>query len=66
MSKYACPECNDMMYQEFIKDNPLLFTITEVTAIYRIIQDHWISRDDAEAMAVADRISRFVNKENNK
>jgi hypothetical protein len=54
-----------MMYQEFIKDNPLLFTIAEVTAIYRIIEHEWINRDDPDAMDVADRISRFVRETSN-
>ncbi len=39
------------------------FTLSEVRAIYRIIEREWVNRDDNEAMKVSDRISDIVRKD---
>ena len=40
--------------------NHMVLNEKEIKALYRIIENEWISRDDDEAMAVADKIGKFV------
>jgi hypothetical protein len=47
--------------EEYVFDG-LLLSEKEIKALYRILEHEWVSRDDDEAMAVADKISKFVRE----
>jgi hypothetical protein len=42
------------------------FTKEEIQALYRILSHQWINREDEEALAVVDKISRIVKFLDNK
>lgn len=46
----------------FEPDKILILSKEEVKAVYRIIKNEWIDRDDDGAMSVSDKISKFVRQ----